>query len=430
MKSLIKGPKKKIIKKLPEKIKSNLKSKTQSTDKIDDVNTLVELLQIHQIELEHQNQELRITQEELEVSRNKFVNLFDFSPIPYFILDLKGIIKEVNLSGGKMLGADRSKLIGKHFFTYVDANEKKIFFSFIKDVFDSLIKCTCELKIKNKNNDTLNILAEGLLLDDTLEENKKYQIALIDMSEYKRIESILKKSMEELNLLNATKDKFFSIIAHDLKSPFQGLISSSELLATEIESLSKEEISFFSKGLYNNIKNLYGLLENLLKWSMVQRNLIEYNPVNIDLHEFVNKIIELSIQNAEKKNISIFNNINTGKLVHADADMLRSVFQNLLTNAIKFTKSEGQIIIAAISKDDIVEIQVDDSGIGIEPERIPSLFSFNTLNTHEGTAGEKGTGLGLPLCKELIEKNDGKIWVESLLGKGSKISFTLHKGFF
>lgn len=398
-------------------------------NKIADVNKLVELLQIHQVELEHQNQELRITQEELEVSRNKYVNLFDFSPIPYFTLDDKGIINEVNLSGGKMLNVDRSKLVGKNFILHVMPDEKDIFYSFIKNVFNSKIKCSCELKLISKDKDILNVLLEGFALDDTLEEKRKCQIAIIDMTEYKRIENNLKKSMEELSLLNATKDKFFSIIAHDLRSPFQGLISSSELLAMEIDSLSKEEIQLFSKGLYNSLRNLYGLLENLLKWSMVQRDMIEFKPVNIDLYELVNKIIELSIQNAEKKNISIINNIGTGTLVNADLDMLKSIFQNLITNAVKFTKSEGRVIVTAKNKDDIVEIYVDDSGIGIEFEKISKLFSFHAINTTDGTAGEKGTGLGLPLCKELIEKNNGKIWVESILGKGTKFTFTLQKGF-
>jgi PAS domain S-box-containing protein len=410
-----------------EKMKIEPKPKKPAVEKIEDVKRLVQLLQVHQIELEHQNQELRITQEELEVSRNKYVNLFDFSPISYFTLNPDGIIKEVNLSASKLLGIDRSKLIGKKFITYIPPEGKEIFNSFIKDVFNSLVKHSCELKVMNKDKRVFDVLLEGLEFDDTPESDQKCQIALIDLTEYKRVGDILKESSEELKLLNTTKDRFFSIIAHDLRSPFQSLISSSELLATEIESLSHEEIILFSIGLNDSLRNLYGLLENLLHWSLMQRNMLEYKPVNLNLYDEVNKIIKISNQSVMKKNISIYNNVDTGTFVYADVNMLRSVVQNLITNAIKFTQTEGRIFVSSIEKDGFVEVSVQDTGIGIESEKSSKLFNFNTISTTNGTAGEQGTGLGLPLCKEFIERNNGKIWVESEVGKGSKFIFTLRK---
>jgi len=418
---------KKTEQKKTEPKKTKPKPKEPAFEKIEDVQRLVHLLQVHQIELEHQNEELRIAHEELEVSRNKYVNLFDFSPTPYFALDLDGIIKEVNLSASKMFGIDRSKLIGKHFITFIPLDERDIFNSFIKTVFNSTGKHSCELKVINKDKRVFHVLLEGLVLDDTLEPDQKCQIALIDLTEYKRVEDSLKESNEELKILNATKDKFFSIIAHDLRRPFQALLGYSELLATEIESLSHEEIILFSRELNDNLRNLYGLLDNLLHWSMMQRNLLEYNPVNLDLYDIVNKIIGISSQSAKEKDISLSNNIDTGTVVYADIDMLRSVVHNLILNAIKFTQIEGRIIVSSIEKDGCVEVSVQDTGIGIESEKSSELFNFNTIFTTAGTAGEKGTGLGLPLCKEFIERNDGKIWVESELGKGSKFTFTLRK---
>ncbi|OGU80074.1 MAG: hypothetical protein A2W11_11390 [Ignavibacteria bacterium RBG_16_35_7] len=409
------------------KKKTEPKHKKPAVEKIEDIQRLVHLLQVHQVELEHQNEELRITQEELEVSRNKYVNLFDFSPIPYFTLDLHSIIKEVNLSASKMFGIDRSKLIGKSFITYIPLDEKDIFNSFIKTVFNSPIKHSCELKVINKDKRLFHVLLEGLELDDTLEPDQKCQVALIDLTEYKRVEDSLKESNEELKLLNTTKDKFFSIIAHDLRKPFESLLSYSELLAKEIESLSHEEIILFSKGLNDNLKNLYGLLENLLHWSMMQRNMLEYKPVNLNLYDLVNKIIGISNQSAIDKIISISNNVDTGTFVYADVDMLRSVVQNLIINAIKFTQTGGQIIVSSTEKGDFVEVSVQDTGIGIGSEKSSELFNFNTIFTTKGTAGEKGTGLGLPLCKEFVERNDGKIWVDSESGKGSKFTFTLRK---
>ncbi|MHB8907132.1 MAG: sensor histidine kinase, partial [Melioribacteraceae bacterium] len=268
---------------------------------------------------------------------------------------------------------------------------------------------------------------EGLELDDMLGIDQKCQVALIDLTEYKKAEDSLKDSSEKLKVLNSTKDKFFSIIAHDLRSPFQSLLSSSELLATETESLSQEEIILFSKGLNDNLKNLYELLKNLLNWSLLQRNMLEYKPEDVDLFGLVDKIIEMLKQSALMKNISITNNIDEGTLVFADVNMVRSVFQNLLINAIKFTQSEGQVIVSAKEKGGFVEVCVQDSGMGIEPEKSSELFNFNTIYTTQGTDGEKGTGLGLPLCKEFVERNGGKIWVESEIGKGSKFTFTLPK---
>jgi signal transduction histidine kinase len=326
-----------------------------------------------------------------------------------------------------MIGVDRSKLIGKSLLTYIPLDERDIFNSFIKTIFNSPLKHSCELKVINKDKRIFHVLLEGLELVDALEPDQKCQVALIDLTEYKRVEDSLKESNEELKLLNTTKDKFFSIIAHDLRKPFESLLSYSELLAKEIESLSHEEIIIFSKGLNDNLKNLYDLLENLLHWSMMQRNMLEYKPINLNLCDVVNKIIGISNQSAIDKIISISNNVDTGTFVYADVDMLRSVVQNLIINAIKFTQTRGQIIVSSTEKDDFVEVSVQDTGIGIESEKSSELFNFNTIFTTKGTAGEKGTGLGLPLCKEFVQRNDGKIWVESELGKGSKFTFTLRK---
>jgi PAS domain S-box-containing protein len=402
------------------------KSDKQSVEKVEDVQRLVHLLQIHQIELEHQNQELRIAQEELEVSRNKYVNLFDFSPIPYFTINADGIIKEVNLSASKMFGVDRARLIGNRFLSYIPLSEKEVFASFVKNIFSTNTKQTCELKVINKSKTLFDVLLEGLVIDDTLETDPKCQIALIDLTDYKKVEYSLKETNEELKILNTTKDKFFSIIAHDLRSPFQSLLGSTELLAKEIESLSKEEIAILGKGLNDNLKNVYYLIENLLYWSMMQRNTIEYKPVNINLFDLVHKVVDILKLSATKKNILISCNIGNGTFVFADLNMLRLVLHNLIMNAIKFTEPGGLVIVSSKSKGSFVEVSIQDSGVGIESYKFSELFDINTITTTEGTDGENGTGLGLPLCKEFVERWGGKIWVESELGKGSKFTFSLN----
>lgn len=407
--------------------KSEPKTKPPATQQFEDVQKLVYLLQVHQVELEHQNEELRIAHEELEVSRNRYVNLFDFSPTPYFTLDEGGIIKEVNLSASKMFSVDRKRLIGKRFISFISLEERDVFNSFITQIFKSFEKHTCELNLINKDKRLFQVLLEGIEIEDTLEAEKKCQVALIDLTEHKRIETSLKQSNEQLTQLNATKDKFFSIIAHDLKSPFQSLLSYSEILATDIKSLSTDEIITFSRELNDSLNTLYSLLENLLHWSMMQRDLLEYNPLNFNLYDKINSVIRIAENNAAKKNITISNKVDTEISVFSDVNMIRSVFQNLLINAIKFTPEKGRIIISSETKDDVIEISVEDTGIGIKEENISKLFQFDTIFTTKGTAGEKGTGLGLPLCKEFVERNYGKIWVNSELGKGSKFTFTVHR---
>ena len=414
-------------KKILSKAKKPASDKHDKNVNFESVQRLVHLLQVHQIELEHQNQELRIAQAELEVSRNKYVDLFDFSPIPYFTLDPDGLIREVNLSASKMFEIDRKKLIGKHFITYISLDERDIFHSFINTVFKSPVKHSCKLNVMNKNKHLFYVQLDGLIIEDSLDSVQQCQVGLIDLTEFKRIEDSLKKSNEELKILNTTKDKFFSIIAHDLRNPFQALLGYSNMLATEFESLSQEEIIQSSKELNETLIDLFGLLENLLNWSMMQRDVLDYKPVNLNLYDLVNEIVGRLSYNVKEKNISLLSNVDNEALVYADVDMLRSIVQNLIVNAVKFTPNEGQVIVSSKPKNGFVEVSIKDTGIGIESEKTSKLFNFDTIHSTNGTAGEKGTGLGLPLCKEFVEKNGGKIRLESELGKGSKFTFTLPK---
>ncbi len=425
MKPVKKGAVKSITKKVTKK--SMAKPKKPVINKMEDTERLVHLLRVHQVELEHQNEELRIAQEELEESRNKYVNLFDFSPIPYFTLTPDGVIKEVNLSAGRMFGTERKKLLDRNLISYIPIDHRQVFHSFLKDVFKYDVKKSCKLNLIVKNKQALQVLAEGIKLENSLEPVQNCQIALIDLTEYKNVEDKLNKTNKELKELNATKDKFFSIVAHDLRSPFQTLLNYSKLLATEIETLSQKEIIKFSKGLNQNLNNLYGLLENLLNWSMLQRDMLSFKQENLNLNSTVNKMVEVLNHNSLDKDISVSNQIDTGISVYADANMLRSIIQNLIMNAIKFTPEGGKINISAENKNNFVEVSVSDTGVGISPAKSSNLFEFGSINTTDGTTGEKGTGLGLPLCKEFVERNEGKIWIESEHGKGSKFIFTLRK---
>jgi len=239
-------------------------------------------------------------------------------------------------------------------------------------------------------------------------------------------QAISQKS-KELEEANAAKDKFFSIIAHDLKSPFTGLLGYSEILSEEFDSMDREEKIKTVGYLKNLIERVYTLIENLLDWSRIQTDRIELSPEAIDLITEVPEIITLLKANSDKKQIILSNSISEPHTVFADKYSFRSIMQNLISNAVKFTNLNGEVKISAQEKNNFIEISVSDNGIGMKPELIKKIFMIESRHTTKGTADEAGTGLGLLLCKELAEKNGGGIVIESQVGIGTTIKISLPK---
>ena len=247
--------------------------------------------------------------------------------------------------------------------------------------------------------------------------NKQLNIAINKIS----------KSEEDLKELNATKNKVFSIIAHDLKSPFNSLLGFSEILGEKSEQYDKEKIKQYSIIINTSANDLYNLTENLLHWARCQSDKIKYYPRKIDLNKLVVNVIYILEISAKKKNIIVYPEIPENTYVYVDVNIISTVIRNLLSNALKFTEKGGKVTITSVEKDNLVEVSVVDTGIGISQENIKKLFILDNQYTTKGTSDEKGTGLGLIVCKEFIEKSGGKIWVESELGKGSNFKFTLPK---
>jgi PAS domain S-box-containing protein len=237
-----------------------------------------------------------------------------------------------------------------------------------------------------------------------------------------------RERLKTLKELNATKDKFFSIIAHDLKNPLSGMLMNVDIL------LNYSDSSAFSEKQIKSIKNIevagrqiQKLLENLLQWARTQRGRIEFCPNMVDLKFLVERKLSLLNSMAKSKNIQLISEIETETQVYADANMVETILRNLMTNAIKFTEGNGIVRVSTSEKGEFVEVTVMDDGVGIPPDKMRTLFRVDTQSSTKGTAGERGTGLGLILCKEFVEKHGGKIWVESQLGKGSRFHFTLPK---
>lgn len=238
-------------------------------------------------------------------------------------------------------------------------------------------------------------------------------------------EQKLQSYSNELKELNATKDKFFSIIAHDLKNPFNGILGFSNLLGDDYDQLDDEERKLFITQIKNSAITAYKLLENLLEWSRAQTGGLGWKPDNYDISNIVNETILLLKENANGKNIRLLSKIPFNTLIYADINMVKTVLRNFIQNAIKFTNKGGEIKITAKEEGKYTRISVKDNGIGISDEIMKKIFKIDQKIVSEGTDKEKGTGLGLILCKEFVERNGGQIFIKSEVGEGTEISFTL-----
>lgn len=289
----------------------------------------------------------------------------------------------------------------------------------------------------------------GKLIDKNIEERKQAEKSqLILLEQLKESNKIIQYNLNQQNLLveelsaakdkleviNSEKDKFFSIIAHDLRAPFNGFLGLTKIMAENITDFTLKEMQDMSHSMQKSAKNLFNLLENLLEWARMQRGVTEFKPEICSLDLLVKQIIDLSLEPAKQKNIRILNNIPVDCQIIADAPMLNSILRNLFSNAIKFTPKGGFVEIGITikkssddwqSSDDYIIIYIKDSGIGMNSDTISKLFLIDQNVSSPGTENEPSSGLGLILCKEFVDMHGGKIWAESEEDKGSTFYFTV-----
>jgi PAS domain S-box-containing protein len=237
--------------------------------------------------------------------------------------------------------------------------------------------------------------------------------------------SEIEKNRDELNKLNATKDKFFSIIAHDLKNPFHSIMGFSDLLTRSYDAIDEERKKEFLGLIKESSTAAYKLLENLLDWSRTQTNVIKFTPANINLSDILYDNVQIHSVNAQNKEIAINYDLPVDIITCADANMVNTIVRNLISNALKFTPGGGQIMVKAWEAPDRVNVSVSDTGIGMDEQAKRKLFRIDEFHNTAGTAGETGTGLGLIICREFVAKHGFDIHVESEPGKGSTFSFSL-----
>ena len=274
----------------------------------------------------------------------------------------------------------------------------------------------------------LQLLNEALDLkvqERTAEISEINELLHLELAEHQKTMEKLKESATHLKEINAMKDKFFGIIAHDLRNPFSILLGSSELLMNYIDSMSIADIKKIGHSVYNSAKAVFMLREYLLEWSRTQTGNIKYNPQFVNVKELIDFNISGVRVYFENKNIDLI----TGRIddieIRADQNMINTILRNLLNNAVKFTHANGKIIVSAFKQNNNIMFSVKDNGVGISEANVAKLFRIDSHFSNTGTAMERGTGLGLLLCKEFIEKHGGRIWVDSKEGMGSEFKFTI-----
>ncbi len=241
-----------------------------------------------------------------------------------------------------------------------------------------------------------------------------------------QIEEDLKINQEQLKKEIETKNRFFSILAHDLNNPFNQILGLTEMMAEDAENFTSEEISKTAKQVFDAASKTFNLQQNLLSWSEVQFKNGESKREETSLKEITDETFEVYEMIAENKGVQLVNKIENCT-VYADPNMVQLIIRNLVSNAIKFTPEGGKVEVTSITKENLIQVTVSDNGVGMPPEKIKTLFNISTSVSEKGTGGEKGTGLGIGLCHDMIIKNNGNMWVESIEGIGTKVHFTLPK---
>ena len=335
-------------------------------------------------------------------------------------------IRTANDATLNLLGYDNNELIGNSVNKIINRdllNDLKT--DKFKDVSNME---NVETTYKTSSGEEIPVSMSVTILRNRREEVYGALYVAQDIRERKEAEKKINKYVKQLKQLNASKDRFFSIIAHDLRNPFTAVLGFADILAKDAHELSHDEIKEFSNSLYTQSKAIYDLLENLLGWSRIQTGRMEYNPENINLCEFVKELMGVFSSLVSQKKIGLNINCDPGIKVFADENMLSTVFRNLTSNAIKFTNEAGSIFIDAKEVDDkFVEVSVKDTVVGIPLDDREKLFKIDEHLSTKGTNNEEGTGLGLILCKDLVNKNGGEINVESEVGKGTTFKFTVPK---
>lgn len=380
--------------------------------------TTIERLQEKISALEQENALLR--QHKLEITKAKelYLNILEEFPALIWRARLDKLCDYFNKTWLEFTGRTMEQEFGNGWAEGVHPDDFDRCLNTYVTNFDKRQAFMMEYRMKNKEGEYRWIRDFGRPFYDLDGSFIGYIGSCYDITENKN---------NELNLieLNATKDKFFSIIAHDLKSPFGSIIGYCELLTEYVNEKDYEMAGEIASHMRQSSVKAMDLLTNLTTWAQSQSGRIGINPQVFDINELIQGAGNLLKGVAEQKSITINNELTGDNLVYADKEMISTVVRNLISNALKFTHAGGKVSISSALKDKMLEISIADNGVGISPERIEIIFQITSSKSTAGTQKEKGTGLGLILCKEFVTKNNGTIRVTSEPGVGSTFTFAL-----
>ena len=338
------------------------------------------------------------------------------------IIDLQGNIIETNHSFCKMLGYNSEEILKLNVADFDIKWSREELLVLVQNLF----KHPALFETKNRCKDGTVLDVEVNCIGVNLEDQDYLFASSRDITDRKAKELLLKKSSEELKRINAEKDKFFSIIAHDLRSPFNGFLGLTQMMVEDMPSLTEDGLFQIASDMRNSALNLFSLLENLLEWSRMQQGLIPSLPETLNLHLLLEESLNVIADAANHKEIQIINLVPTDLTVFADKPILQTILRNLVSNGVKFTKQGGMINLrATVADGKMTQISIQDNGIGMSSKIIENLFRLGSEVSRRGTDNEPSTGLGLIICKDFVEKNGGILWAESEVGKGSTFHFTV-----
>jgi PAS domain S-box-containing protein len=365
----------------------------------------------------------------------KFKTVFENFPEGIILIDETGTVTEWNSFIAAKTGIPVEMAVGKQLwdlqFSLLSEDWKQMYpLTRLKQIWSNILSSLSKDQIVSKEGQYLSrdgslVLTEDLIFVIEFGEKKSLGIIQRDLTARRNAEIALKESEKKLKLLNSTKDKIFSIIGHDLRSPFNAITGFSELLKESLKDRDNANSEKYLEAIISSAEHTSWLLNNLLTWARNELGMIPFNPVKISLYKTVKEVMELLESSANLKEIIVINNTPATEMVFADKNLLGTILQNLISNAIKYTERKGSIIIDSKRTSASVEIYVSDSGKGIRQEDVQNLFDPANIHTTKGTEEEGGTGLGLIICKEFVEKHGGLIDVESEYGKGSKFRIYL-----
>lgn len=348
----------------------------------------------------------------------------DSSPVAIGLADLKGIIFYANEAYAKLWGyQSKYEILNKHISEFASTKTQPE--EVIKTISEGKIYYG-EGEVIRKDGSKFNCIISASLV---LSEGKPvcFMAVFVDITERKQNEIKINELSQKLKDINATKDKFFSIIAHDLKAPFNSLLGFSDLLVNDYNELSDSTRLKYIKLVNDSLVSEMKLLENLLEWARIQQGRIEINKQKLKLKTLITESIEPYLPNVINKGINVEIEVNDEIEFYADLNSIKTVVRNLFNNAYKFTKEGGEIVFSVSQNNDNIDIYIKDNGIGMSKEKLEKLFSIADNQSTPGTKGEKGTGLGLILSMEFINRNNGQLFVESEVGKGTIFKITLPK---